>query len=121
MNFFPFLLALFLFFALPSSIFFPRFSPFFAFQLFDLVFFSGPQSGGQSSPKDGPRGRRGGPGPAGRAGRLGSSPTPFAEDLGTVPVISRPHFSCPWGVPKPPSGGSVGAKLPVCSKANPRL
>merc|ERR1719382_1794651 len=35
--------------------------------------------GGQSSPKDGPRGRRGQGGP-GRAGRLGSSPTPFEEE-----------------------------------------
>ena len=68
------------------SIIYSLVSLFFAFQLFDLVFFSDPQSGGQSSPKDGPRGRRG-PGGSGRAGRLGSSPTPFAEDLGTVPVI----------------------------------
>ena len=63
------------------SIIFSLVSLFFAFQLFDLVFFSDPQSGGQSSPKDGPRGRRG-PGGPGRAGRLGSSPTPFEE--GTV-------------------------------------
>ena len=26
-----------------------------------------------------------------------------------------------WGVPKPPSGGSAGAELSVCSKAKPRL
>ena len=77
---FPLFTLLYISLLLCLSIIFSLVSLFFAFQLFDLVFFSEPQSGGQS-PKDGPRGRRG-PGGSGRAGRLGSSPTPFEE--GTV-------------------------------------